>query len=78
MHACVPACCVVCRTEYTAAPIVLGHGNFSVVYKATQKVSGMTYAIKTNREPINSVPARNFWVNVSHSWASSSSSTALL
>lgn len=43
----------------------LGHGNFSKVYKAVHRLTGIAYAVKTNKVPITTLQARNMWLNVS-------------
>ncbi len=43
----------------------LGQGNFSRVYRAVHRLTGMAYAVKTNRSPIATLQARNTWLNVS-------------
>ncbi|GIM05327.1 hypothetical protein Vretimale_9794 [Volvox reticuliferus] len=41
----------------------LGHGNFSKVYRAVHRLTGVPFAIKTNRSPITTLQARNMWLN---------------
>ncbi|KAG2434370.1 hypothetical protein HYH02_012385 [Chlamydomonas schloesseri] len=41
----------------------LGHGNFSKVYKAVHRLTGIAYAVKTNKVPITTLQARNMWLN---------------
>ncbi|KXZ53818.1 WEE1 protein [Gonium pectorale] len=41
----------------------LGHGNFSKVYRSVHRLTGVAYAIKTNRNPIMTLQARNMWLN---------------
>lgn len=43
----------------------LGHGNFSKVHRAVHRLTGVAYAVKTNRHPITTLQARNMWLNVS-------------
>ncbi|EFJ41915.1 wee1 kinase-like protein [Volvox carteri f. nagariensis] len=41
----------------------LGHGNFSKVYRAVHRLTGVPFAVKTNRSPITTLQARNMWLN---------------
>ncbi|GFR51461.1 hypothetical protein Agub_g13870 [Astrephomene gubernaculifera] len=41
----------------------MGHGNFSKVYRAVHRLTGVAYAIKTNRIPITTLQMRNMWLN---------------
>ncbi|GIL67360.1 hypothetical protein Vafri_20756 [Volvox africanus] len=43
--------------------VELGHGNFSKVYRAVHRLTGVPFAIKTNRSPITTLQARNMWLN---------------
>ncbi len=53
-----------CRWDYNLET-ELGHGNFSRVYRVTHRLTGLPYAVKTNRTPIQTLQARNMWLNVS-------------
>ncbi|PNH09824.1 Wee1-like protein kinase [Tetrabaena socialis] len=41
----------------------LGHGNFSKVFRAIHRLTGVAFAMKTNRSPITTLQARNMWLN---------------
>ncbi|GLC77229.1 hypothetical protein PLESTF_001901400 [Pleodorina starrii] len=43
--------------------VELGHGNFSKVYRAVHRLTGVAFAVKTNRSPITTLQARNMWLN---------------